>query len=98
MKTMTSDLPQYKTSDEVDFVIVATTHNVLAEIALHAIFRQPADTAEAPPDAGDAHLWALLAACPGAVLVTGDSALLQSPPPDASSLSPREFANAMDLE
>ena len=65
---------------------------ILAEIALHGVFREPAAAAAPPPDPGDAHLWALLAACPGAVLVTGDDTLRRSPPQAASVLSPQEFA------
>jgi len=77
----------------------ATTYfSGLAEIALHGVFREPAEAADPPPDPGDAHLWALLAACPGAVLVTGDDALRKSPPQAASVLSPREFAAWLDRD
>jgi putative PIN family toxin of toxin-antitoxin system len=64
---------------------------LLTEIALNGIVVEPTPTSASPPDAGDQHLWDLLAARPGAVLVTGDTELLRSPPQGASVLSPRAF-------
>lgn len=64
---------------------------LLAEIATHAIVREPAARAGAP-DAKDNHLWSLLLDLPGSVLVTGDLALGRKPPPGSDVLTPREFA------
>ncbi len=64
---------------------------LLTEIVTHAIVRAPAPRGGAP-DPKDNHLWALLHAMPGSVLVTGDLALARKPPPDSQVLSPREFA------
>lgn len=50
---------------------------LLTELAWHGAFREPAP-AEGAPDAGDSHLWALLAAEPGALLVTGDAKLREA--------------------
>jgi len=62
---------------------------VLTEIATHAIVREPEARAGAP-DAKDNHLWSLLHGRPGSVLVTGDRALAQHPPPKSTVLQPRE--------
>lgn len=64
---------------------------VLTEIATHAIVREP-EARTGAPDAKDNHLWSLLHAQPGSVLVTGDLALARKPPPQSDVLSPREFA------
>ena len=75
------------TEDEVDVV--------LGELALHGRIRHPSGAAAAgAPDRGDDHLWQLLHANPGAVLVTGDRRLVAQPPPSASVVSPR---TALDL-
>lgn len=39
----------------------------------------PPPSEKVAPDPGDAHLWAILAADPEAVLVTGDGPLLDAP-------------------
>jgi hypothetical protein len=44
------------------------------------------------PDPRDAHLWALLETVPGAVLVTGDQALIDAAPEGVSVIGPRDFA------
>ena len=68
---------------------------VLEDIALHAQIRDPsAAPVEPAPDRGDDHLWQLLLASPGAVLVTGDQRLVEQPPAFASVVSPRA---ALDL-
>lgn len=64
---------------------------ILTEIALNGIVVETTPTSTSPPDPGDQHLWDLLAARPGAVLVTGDAELIRSPPDGASVLSPRGF-------
>ena len=67
---------------------------VLGELALHGQMRDPSGTAAGAPDRGDDHLWQLLHANPGGVLVTGDRRLIAQPPPSASVISPRA---ALDL-
>lgn len=64
---------------------------ILARLAQHAAVREPTEPAERAPDRGDQHLWALLAAAPGAVLVTGDHALVERPPSGVAVLSPAEL-------
>jgi putative PIN family toxin of toxin-antitoxin system len=64
---------------------------VLARLAQHGAVRQPVGTAERAPDRGDQHLWALLAAAPGAVLVTGNQELIANPPRGVTVLEPAEF-------
>jgi predicted nucleic acid-binding protein len=64
---------------------------LLTVIATHAIVREP-DARTGAPDAKDDHLWALVQSEADSVLVTGDHALTQSPPPKSSVLQPREFA------
>ena len=68
---------------------------ILEELAVHAQIRDPSATRVEPaPDRGDDHLWQLLVASPGAVLVTGDRRLVEQPPTFASVVSPRA---ALDL-
>lgn len=54
--------------DEID--------RILLPVAEHAIVVEPRTSEARAPDAGDQHLWDLLAARPGAFLATGDRALL----------------------
>jgi len=67
---------------------------LLEEIVLNGILREPVPSASRAPDSGNQHLFDLLAAQPGAVLVTGDRMLLDHSPLRASILSPRV---ALDL-
>lgn len=67
---------------------------VLTEIATHAIVREP-EARTGAPDAKDSHLWSLLHGLPGSVLVSGDRALAESPPPKSAVLQPREFADLL---
>jgi putative PIN family toxin of toxin-antitoxin system len=64
---------------------------ILVKIVLNAILREPPESPHSAPDPGDAHLWALLALSPGAILVTGDQPLRRNPPAHRSVLSPRGF-------
>ena len=64
---------------------------VLTTLAENAVVREPVDPPSLPPDKGDRHLWALLATHPGSVLVTGDRALVDSPPQWASVVLPAEL-------
>ncbi len=82
---------------------------LLAAITANAIWRElPASsprsgnpaaltgsaTEHYPPDTGDAHLWALLAGEPAAVLITGDLLLLNEPYPNRVLMQPRQFWEA----
>ena len=67
---------------------------ILTEIATNAIVREP-EARTGAPDAKDNHLWSLLHGQPGSVLVTGDRALAQNPPPKSPVLQPREFAGLL---
>ena len=64
---------------------------VLARLAQHGAVREPMGTAEQAPDRWDQHLWALLAAAPGALLVTGDRELMEQPPHGVTVLAPANF-------
>ena len=66
---------------------------LLEDIAANAIWQEPEATARAP-DAGDNHVWALLADMEGGQLVTGDRLLLENPSDGASVMSPRDFVDA----
>jgi putative PIN family toxin of toxin-antitoxin system len=64
---------------------------LLLELAARGAVRQPVRSRVRAPDAGDQHLWDLLAAEPGAILVTGDHALLGSRSRRRTVLSPAEL-------
>ncbi len=62
---------------------------LLTEITANAIWNEPpADANHLSPDPQDAHLWALLASEPTAVLITGDRLLIEKPRPQSSIISP----------
>lgn len=67
---------------------------ILEGIAETAIVREPDPDAAPAPDRGDDHLWSLLGAVTGAVLVTGDALLRAKPPEGRSVISPRAFVDA----
>jgi len=52
---------------------------LLTELTANAVWREPSVSVPAP-DAGDNHLWSLLAYQPEATLITGDKLLLNNPP------------------
>ncbi|MDE2662994.1 MAG: putative toxin-antitoxin system toxin component, PIN family [Gemmatimonadota bacterium] len=64
---------------------------LLTELTANAIWCEPA-AGGAAPDAGDDHLWALLASHSGSRLVTGDRLLVDNPPPGTPVLTPRDLA------
>lgn len=68
---------------------------LLVELTANAIWRE-AKAGSPAPDRGDDHLWALLSAYSGSILVTGDRLLLENPPTRGSMISPstwlREFS------
>lgn len=67
---------------EVDLLIEAlVTNAVVADIS---------GRREVAPEQGDNHLSRLLAAKPGAGLITGDALLLRQPPPGARVITARE--------
>ena len=74
------------TEDEIDAL--------LAEIVANSMWREPAP-AEAAPDLNDDHLWRLLAAEYGSILVTGDKLLLSNPPAGHSVISPRSYVEML---
>ncbi len=74
----------------------AQVDEVLTRIASLGLLRSPAAPERKGPDPGDDHLWALLDCEQGTVLVTGDKPLLDSPPADASVVSPRDFLDWVD--
>ena len=61
---------------------------LLVELTANAIWRDPKPASPAP-DRGDDHLWALLDAYAGSILITGDRLLLANPPLVSSVISPR---------
>ena len=69
-------------SQEVDILLI--------ELVANAMWRAPVPADDAP-DAGDQHLWALLAAYPQSQLITGDRLLLRKPPAGISVISPRRL-------
>lgn len=63
--------------------------NLLTDLTANALWREPpANGAQAAPEPGDAHLWALLSSEPTAILVTGDKLLLENPEPGWSIITP----------
>ena len=69
---------------------------LLARIAEHAEWLEPERTTASAPDPDDQHLWDLLAAHTGAVLVTGDKALLAEPLDGAEFYLPRAFVEILE--
>jgi putative PIN family toxin of toxin-antitoxin system len=65
---------------------------LLTTLAANAIVREPAPRTGAP-DPKDDHLWSLVQSEKRAVLVTGDRALGENPPPRIVVLAPRQFVN-----
>ena len=66
---------------------------VLERLRQHGVDSHPAPASDSAPDPGDEHVWALLAAHPEALLVTGDQLLIDRPPEAGRVLSPRELSN-----
>jgi len=67
---------------------------LLTAIAANAIVREP-EAQTGAPDAKDDHLWSLVQGEANSVLVTGDHALEQRPPPKSAVLQPREFVDSL---
>lgn len=68
---------------------------ILTELTLAAMVVDDVEPAGEGSGGGDRHLWALVGARPGAVLVTGDRELLEHPRPGAEVLSARAFADRL---
>ena len=66
--------------------------HLLVELTANAMWREPG-TATSAPDRGDDHLWALLAAHPGSILITGDRLLLDHPPEHSSAIAPKTYVD-----
>ena len=64
---------------------------LLEELTANAMWREP-NPASPAPDHNDDHLWALLAAYSGSLLVTGDKLLQERPPVLRSVISPATCA------
>ena len=67
---------------------------VLTEIVVNAVVREPEASPQRAPEPDDRHLWDLLSAEAGVVLVTGDRELLRQPPRGRSVVSPAAFWEA----
>ena len=65
----------------------AQIDQLLVELTANAIWREP-KPGSAAPDRGDDHLWDLLSAYSGSILVTVDRLLLDNPPKQSSVISP----------
>jgi predicted nucleic acid-binding protein len=66
----------------------AEADRLLVELTANAMWREPKPASPAP-DRGDDHLWALLGAYAGSILITGDRLLLENPPTRSSVISPK---------
>lgn len=78
-------------------LVEAEVDQLLVEVTANAMWREPQEATRAP-DRGDDHLWALLGAHAGSILVTGDQLLLARPPPDHSVISPRSWLDTVSGE
>jgi putative PIN family toxin of toxin-antitoxin system len=67
---------------------------LLTALAANAIVREPEPRTGAP-DAKDNHLWSLVQSEINCVLVTGDHALAERPPPKSHVLQPRQFLDLL---
>jgi len=66
---------------------------LLVELTANAIWRESKPASPAP-DRGDDHLWALLGAYSGSILITGDRLLLENPPARSSVMSPKTWSHS----
>ena len=71
----------------------AEVDRLLVELTANAIWREP-DSASPAPERGDDHLWALLGAYSGSILITGDRLLLENPPVRSSVMSPKSCVDS----
>lgn len=76
-----------RSEDDVD--------DLLTQVVANGMVRVPTTPGSAAPDPKDAHLFALAETQPGAVVVTGDQALIHEPPAGARVMSPRAFLDLL---
>lgn len=74
----------------------AEIDEILTTLVANALVRDPTTTAVAAPDPADQHLFDLVASVPGAVLITGDRALLESPSAATPTLNPNDWLGSGD--
>lgn len=67
---------------------------LLEALATNGVIVDTAGRNEQAPEPGDNHLWRLIAARPGLNLITGDTLLIENPPPKCRVLRPREFVGS----
>jgi putative PIN family toxin of toxin-antitoxin system len=72
----------------------AEVDSLLVELTSNAMWREPKPASPAP-DHGDDHLWALLGAYAGSILITGDRLLLENPPARSSVISPKTCVDSL---
>jgi len=70
----------------------AEVDRLLVELTANAMWREPKP---ASPARGDDHLWALLNAYAGSILITGDRLLLENPPARSSVISPKTCVDSL---
>ena len=75
----------------------ADVDRVIERLAENAILSDPMGDGPAAPDRGDDHLWALLAAEPGLLLVTGDAALLAARKFRGRIVTPEAFVRMLRM-
>lgn len=68
---------------------------ILTDIVANAVMVEVASHGGPHPRRADAHLWRLLAAAPGATLVTGDLRLIERPVGGSRVITAREFADSI---
>ena len=73
---------------------VSEVDALLEALATDAIVADITGRTEVAPDPADNFLWQMLAARPGAGLITGDSSLQKKPPSGTRAISPRQWLGA----
>jgi len=72
----------------------AEVDRLLVELTANAMWREPKPASPAP-DRSDDHLWALLSAYAGSILISGDRLLLENPPARSSVISPKTCVDSL---
>ena len=75
-------------------IVRSAARDLRPALATNAIVHEPEPRTGAP-DTNDDHLWSLVQSEANCVLVTGDHALVASPPPKAHVLQPRQFVDLL---
>ena len=76
---------------------VAEVDALLEALATDGVVVDITGSKETAPDPGDDFLWQMVAARSGASLITGDSALLERPPPRTRITSPRTWIDELSV-